>query len=265
PYDVSTPVAGDWYVSAEIPPSPVAAHLQNLELGEVAPLQAVFTAASAAGWTPLYLGRTRRGGHAPILQALQIDNRRTALVLGSGYWRWAFRGGAGRDLYYRLWGSLAGWMVQDQPAIAGAAVRPVDRSVPRGEALRWLTPGMTPDSVEIRIAAGGSVITRVVSRAQQGDTTITAPVAPGHYRYQARAFEDGAVAAESEGAITVESYSPEFMRAPADLGLLRSAPTSLAEQTRRGRRPLHASPWPYGLLVLLLCAEWVLRRRWGLR
>jgi hypothetical protein len=265
PYDVSAPIAGDWYVSPDIPPSPLAAYLQNLELGEVPPLQAVFTAATAGGWTPLYLGRTRRGGNSPLLLAQQIGNRRTALVLGSGYWRWAFRGGAARDLYYRVWGSLAGWMVQDQPEIAGAAVRPVHRSVPRGEPMRWLTPGITPDSLEIRMVAAAGAIMRVISRAQQGDTTITAPIAPGHYRYQARAFESGAVAAESEGAVTVESYSPEFMPAPADLGMLRSAATALAGPTSRGGRPLHASPWPYVILVLLLCAEWVLRRRWGLR
>jgi hypothetical protein len=34
---------------------------------------------------------------------------------------------------------------------------------------------------------------------------------------------------------------------------------------RPGRAPLRTAPWPYVLLALLLCAEWVLRRRAGLR
>jgi hypothetical protein len=55
------------------------------------------------------------------------------------------------------------------------------------------------------------------------------------------------------------------MRGAADLSELRSAPAALIENNRSGGRPLHAAPWPYVLLVLLLCTEWVLRRRWGLR
>ena len=31
------------------------------------------------------------------------------------------------------------------------------------------------------------------------------------------------------------------------------------------RRDLWHEPWAFALLVLLLSAEWILRRRWGLR
>jgi hypothetical protein len=37
------------------------------------------------------------------------------------------------------------------------------------------------------------------------------------------------------------------------------------DRTERPGRPLHTVPWPYVLIVLLLAAEWVLRRRWGVR
>lgn len=40
---------------------------------------------------------------------------------------------------------------------------------------------------------------------------------------------------------------------------------SISGATRGGNRPLRSSPWPYALVVLLLCAEWVVRRRAGLR
>ena len=35
---------------------------------------------------------------------------------------------------------------------------------------------------------------------------------------------------------------------------------------QRGRgAPLHTAWWPWALIVLALAAEWILRRRWGLR
>jgi hypothetical protein len=40
-----------------------------------------------------------------------------------------------------------------------------------------------------------------------------------------------------------------------------SEPTNAAPE----HRDLWHEPWAFGLLVLLLSAEWILRRRWGLR
>ena len=123
---------------------------------------------------------------------------------------------------------------------------------------------MTVDSLQIRLAGAGGLQQTTTVRPQRGDTALSAVLPPGHYQYDARAFAGGEVV-QGSGALTVESYSAEFMRAPADLSELRSAPTALLDDQRSGGRPLHASPWPYVLIVLLLCAEWVFRRRWGLR
>lgn len=266
PYQITGPTSGDWYVSAEIPASPLAAFLQNVDVSEVPPLESVFNApSSAATWTPLNAGRTRRGGRTPVLLAQENDGRRSAIALATGYWRWAFRGGAGRDLYTRFWGSLAGWIAQEQAQVAGAAVRPVNRVSPRGAPLRWIAPGAATDSMQIRLSAGGRSIQSGTVRPQRGDTALTAALPPGHYTYEARAFSAGGEVLAGSGPVTVESYSAEFMRAPADLSGLRSGPGSLAQTSRSGGRPLHTSPWPYVALVLLLCTEWVLRRRWGLR
>jgi hypothetical protein len=266
PFEVSAPISSDWYVAAEVPASPIAAFLQNVELGELPPMEAMFTATPPDNaWTPLLGGRTRRGGRAPVLYAYESDGRRVAIALGTGYWRWAFRGGTARDLYHRLWGALAGWIVQDQAQVAGAAIRPVRRIAERGEALGWVAPGLAFDSLRVRVQQNGRVIQSSVVTQLRGDTAVTAPLTPGHYRYVAQAYAGGEQVAEATGPITVESYSAEYLRAPADLSVLRSAPASLSNGERGRGRPLHASPWPYVLLVLLLCTEWILRRRWGLR
>ena len=40
---------------------------------------------------------------------------------------------------------------------------------------------------------------------------------------------------------------------------------SAPQQTTRARRDLWHEPWAFAAIVGLLCAEWTLRRRWGLR
>jgi hypothetical protein len=235
-------------------------------MSEVPPLESVFAAPPTDGaWVPLFAGRTRRGGRVPVLQARETGGRRSAIARATGYWRWAFRGGASRDLYTRFWGALAGWIAQEQAQVAGAAVRPASRVSPRGAELRWVAPGAATDSMQIRVAEAGRPAQTVTVTPQRGDTAVTAELPPGHYTYEATAFAADGVVLQGSGPFTVESYSPEFMRAAADLSELRSAPGSLAQTSRSGGRPLHTSPWPYVAVVLLLCTEWVLRRRWGLR
>jgi hypothetical protein len=266
PYEVSRGVDGDWYVSGEVPASPIAGFLQELNVGELPPLETVFTATPGAGaWTPLFAGRSRRGGRTPVLYAQQIGNRRTAIALATGYWRWSFRGGASRDLYTRLWGALAGWMAQDHAQVAGAAIRPVTRTAARGQALRWVAPGLTVDSLRIRLTDAAGRASESTIRPLRGDTAISPVLPPGHYRYEARAFGGGNELAQASGPVTVESYSTEFMRVPADLSVLRTTAATLAGTPRGAARPLHTYIWPYIVLVLLLCAEWIFRRRWGLR
>jgi hypothetical protein len=64
----------------------------------------------------------------------------------------------------------------------------------------------------------------------------------------------------------MERYSSELSRRPADLATLDAAAELVRSEdgTRRGT-PLHATAYPYVLVLALLAAEWILRRRWGLR
>jgi hypothetical protein len=266
PYEISAAATADWYASAEVPSSPIAPFLQNMQLGELPALESAFTGTIPPGaWTPLHIGRTRRGGRTPALIAYEQNGRRVAVALATGYWRWAFRGGAARDVYTRMWGALAGWIAQDQAQVAGAAIRPVDRTVQRGAAVRWIAPGIAIDSLQVQVASANGATQQSTVTQLRGDTALTAALAPGHYSYRARAFAAGALVAEANGPLTVESYSAEFMRAPVDLSGLRSTAAAIGQSERGAGRRLHTSPWPYVLLVLMLCAEWIFRRRWGLR
>jgi hypothetical protein len=266
PVQLGRAVPGDWYPSADVPPSPVASQLAGVDATSAPPLSGLhFTQAPAGAWVPLSASRGRRGPPTPLAVAGETAGRRWGVALGEGYWRWAFRGGESRQLYARLWGALAGWIVQEQGALAAAAVRPVQRVVPRGAPVRWVAPGLAPDSVLVRLEQAGGTSTEAVLPAS-ADTATGAVLEPGHYRYEVRALAANDNAATAEGEITVESYSPEYTRPPVTLAMMEAAAVPVGPDTRaRPGRPLHASAWPYVVIVLLIAAEWVLRRRWGLR
>ena len=266
PLQTSAAVEADWYVSPELPASPITSLLAGMDMGAIPPLNSLQTATLADNaWTPLQGGRTPRGGQAPLVAVEERAGRRWAVALGRGYWRWAFRGGSAHDAYARLWAALAGWVVQDRAQVAGASIRPVERAVPRATPVRWVAPGVAADSFVLMMAGAGAPATRATLIAERGDTAVSAALEPGHYTYDIRAFSGGDEVARSSGPLTFESYSPEFIRHVVDLDELERTPTALAGVGRAGGRPLHTYAWLYVVLTALLCAEWILRRRWGLR
>jgi hypothetical protein len=268
PVRLGAAVTDDWFLSPEIPPSPVSALLTGLAPADVPPLESVTTAEMPAGaWSPLVVTRGRRGMPAPLAIAGEENSRRWAVALGAGYWHWAFQGGPAADAYNRLWSSLGGWLMRDARSADIAPVRPVDRVVLRGEPVRWVTRAGTLDSVRVTLArttpAGADTATTTVMVAAAHDTASLNDVAPGTYRFNATAFSaDASVSASGE--LTVETYSPEFARGRANLASTKAAARNL-RSIGRDSTPLHASWIPYVMLFLLLAAEWILRRRWGLR
>jgi hypothetical protein len=269
PFALPAAAPGEWYVSADVPASPVAPLLTGITVSDVPPLYSLRPLALPGGsWAPLLATRGRNGPASPLALAGQTGPRRWVLALGEGYWQWAFRGGNARDLYQRLWASLGGWLIQERRPLAAAAVRPVDRVVPRDEPVRWTAPGLAADSIAVRVLREeGKTVGDTVLLVTSTDTATMRPLPPGHYRYAARAFAGGKATAAAEGPFTVERFSPDFLRpllSPARIA--GEGATLNPGAVRRGRGvPLHTTPWPYIAIVLVLATEWVLRRRWGLR
>jgi hypothetical protein len=267
PTAVGAPVQGDFFPSQAVPPSPVAGLLTDLELTGTAPLSSLRPVAVPAGaWAPLMATRGRQGAVLPLAVAGEIDGRRWAIAAGSGYWQWAFRGGAERQTYGRFWSALAGWLAQERTVAALPAVRPAALALPRGADVPWVSPALIADSLHISLAdETGAVITDTVVSGARTDTVYTSAPAPGHYSYRARAFAGDNVT-QGAGMLTIERYSPELARGRIDPERLASSAETVRgrDRARRGT-PLHATAYPYVLLVLLLAAEWILRRRWGLR
>jgi hypothetical protein len=186
-------------------------------------------------------------------------------VLGEGFWRWAFRDAVSREVYERAWSAMAGWLVEDQTvATGGEAITPLRRVVARSTPLRWVTTSAIPDSFHVSVTAedGASVADFM---ALGGFDTLAAPAIPaGDYSYTVRTFA-GTETATSSGPITVESFSQDFTRPRVDPSRLEETVISTSSVARGPRVPLRTVPWPWAILITILCLEWILRRRWGLR
>jgi hypothetical protein len=259
---------GDWYVSAEVPSSPIAGLLAGLPADNLTPLMAVFLPRTlpSSSWTPLLAVRGRRGAQTPLVVAGVDGGRRWAVALGIGYWRWAFRGGEQRQAYSRFFGALAGWLVQEQGQIAGGAVRPTNRVLERGRPIGWVAPGLAADSIKVRVRAADRIVADTTIPVEQGDTALSSALSPGDYTYDARVFAGGREVGTGTGPLTVDAYSAELTRPARPLASLRGLPSAAGfDIGRHGSRPIRTLIWPYILAVLLLATEWTLRRRWGLR
>jgi hypothetical protein len=268
PVSLPPTVVGEWFPTPDLPPSPIAPLLTSVPLGSLPPISSLRPlAVTRATWAPVLAGNGRRAGPtSPLVLGGETDGRRWVIAPGEGYWRWAFRGDSARDAYRRVWSAVAGWIVEDDRTIASAAIRPADRVVARGEQMQWISGGLAADSIRLHITndSGGVVLDTAVTMLR-GDSSVTRGLPPGNYTYRAAALRAGKEVGSANGPFTVESYSPEFARGAVTLANLKGKAAPLDAALGMNTQPLRASVWPYLLLILLLCAEWTLRRRWGLR
>ena len=267
PLRVGPEQQAEFYVAPTVPPSPVAALLADVQLSGGAPLTGLRSAELPNdAWAPLLVTRGRQGVPLPLAAAAEQGGRRWVVALGSGYWNWAFRGGSERQLYERLWGSLAGWLVRQRGTASLAAVRPASFALPRAAPVPWIASGLAADSMRIQLADGrGVVVQDTVITPATADTAFANTPIPGHYSYRAQAFA-GDTIISANGMLTIERYSPELGRRVVEMPDLEARGSLVrTDGGRRSGTPLHAVPHPYVVLLALLAAEWILRRRWGLR
>ena len=188
------------------------------------------------------------------------DGRREAVVLARGFWRWAARA-SGQEAYEALWAGVAGWLLREQTA-AGAEVRPTRRVIPRGERLSWLVPAQREGSrVLVRVDSGEASEAAVETALTAAGTVFSEPLDPGSYRYTVLDADGDSVAA---GRLEVAAGTDDMLPEPLDPESLTSAGAEMAVGRGDGR-PLRTFSWPYLLVIGFLCAEWVGRRRAGLR
>ncbi len=275
----AAPLAGEWYPDSP-PPSPIAGEVEAFEAAGLPPLTDVLPLAGAAGVAALTL---RRGGVGEVVPALVLrtgeGGRRTGVVLARGFWRWAFRGGEAREHYRRLWAAAAGWLMADEPLATGPGIRPTRPILPVSVPATWIARGYEGEQISLRvIGAENAVFLDSTFAVPPGGAFTTPPLAPGGYRYavtiaaaSANASPDSVLAAQPPptadtlaGNFEIESFTAEMLvrpTDPADLAVRATADRALAT----ARRPLRTWPVAWLLVLAVVSAEWIGRRRAGLR
>ena len=241
---------GEWFAVAA-PVSPLAPALGNLPLDSLPPLS-VAPLLPVGEWQGL---STRRGGSAddrrPALVGWESP-RRIAVLGASGFWRWRFRGGVRADAYAALFGALYDWLAAGRTD--RRAVVPDGDPLRAGMPVRWRR-GAPADSVAT------VVLVRKDATAQRRTLTVR--------------FADGASVAETT-PLPVGLYEVTTTGGTALLAVNQSREVVPRRSTVRtgavGGEPavgdaptLRDMGWMFLLVVMLLCAEWLLRRRAGLR
>jgi hypothetical protein len=237
----------EWYAS-DAPPSPVAAALSGVAWDSLPPLEP----GGALPTMELELLRARlaRSGAPRALIAGAEQPRRIVVVGATGFWRWQFHGGAPGDAFTGLWGGVLDFLAAGRGDVRGAVA--ADAIVRAGEPIRWRRGGA--DSVVtavLRRRGAPSADTVQLRFGQRGDPVASAPLAAGTYD----------VTVPGGSALLVVNVARELLprRATISSGPVGSA--RAADSTPR----LRDFGWIYALALALLCAEWLLRRRWGMR
>jgi hypothetical protein len=253
---------GEWYVSPEVPSSPLSADLAGLDLRDLPPLSGVLPVdETEGGSTPLQIQLRGSGPFVPALLLARQGGRRRAVVLASGFWRWSAREERGREAYRRLWSGVAGWLLEEDPDAATPEARPVRWVFQRGEEVRWRIPGGAGDSARLSLVADADTVLDTLLAAGPAVPVRTLP--PGSYGFTVAGPGNASV----KGRFDVEGRTTEMLpvRWVPDSTHAPGAARPSADAPPAGSRPLHLFPWPYLAILALLCAEWVGRRRVGLR
>ena len=245
---VTAGTEGEWYPSAA-PASPLAPALAGVVWDSLPPV-AISTTIPQGTWQGVE-ARRGRGEEKKAIVVGTDEPRRVAVVAASGLWRWRFRGGAASDAFTALWGSIFDWLAA-QRADKRAAV-PDERLVRAGDPIRWRRGSPTDTVVSIALRERGATRVDSLTLRFPANATIveSKPMPPGIYDASVRGGTALVVVNASR------EWLPRAMRVSAG-GVRGSVASDNAPRLRD-------KGWAYALAILMLCAEWVLRRRRGMR
>jgi len=250
---VRTALPGDWYLARQVPASPLAGALTRLEWDSLPPLTGVQVSEPDSGdWVAVAAQLGRRGAARPVLLGRGLGRDRELITVGTGLWRWTFRGGAGLEAVKTLLAAGVDWLlqsgrtVQEEVLLASGPV--VRRSTPL--LFEW-SGSSVPDSAVVRIATEHEEREHTLFPDPEGRAQVS--LEPGVYRWEM-------AGAAGSGLAVVEEYSDEFLpRQVVEIDTGVDGSHVLSEELFLRQRW-----WLFFLAVLVFSAEWAWRQRRGL-
>ena len=240
---------GDDFYATGAPPSPLLPALGGLPWDSLPPVE-TGAAPRDAEWVAVTARRARRMDERPLVSG-SLKPRRVVVVSAAGLWRWKFRGGRSADAFTAVWGSIFDWLTGDETD--ARAAHPVTPWLRSGEPVRWRrgSPRDSTATVVVRASGAGRADTLRLRFAGETGVAETPPLAPGVYETHTTG---------GDGLLAVNASAEWLPRRPmVRSGAVGSAPA--ADRAPRARTVW----WLYALAIAALCAEWVLRRKVGLR
>ncbi len=243
---------GEFY-AVSAPSSPLAGALGGVPWDSLPPIEAGPPAAGE--WTALLASRAR--GERPVAVVTgRSTPRRVVVVTAGGFSGWRVRTGIPADAFGALWGAAADWLVADRPDVRAA--RPAPGVLREGDPVRWRRGSTSDTLVTVTLTRRGLRAAVATTRdtvrlrfARDAADALSPSLAVGTYDVHARGGD----------AVLVVNPSAEWVaRRPTAVS------GAIGTGVAAGEAPgLRTTVWPFVLIVLLLCAEWILRRRAGLR
>jgi uncharacterized membrane protein len=234
------------------------------------------------------------GAILPVVAVQRYGQGRSMVFAGEASWRWKMMVSSSEHAYDVFWRQAARWLAADSPD--PVAITVPDAAEP-GDVASIDIAARDSAFAPVRDAQVDATLTVPGGGAspiklRHSDTTsgrLTAAIAPdraGLYRVHAEARRGAVSLGSADRWFYVGAADREFADPRLNEGFLRRVArasggryarpqeaarvadwlqAAVPQNAAPERRDLWHEPWAFGLIVLLLCSEWVLRRRWGLR
>lgn len=242
--------------------------------------------------------RATDGQLAPVVAVMDVEKGRALAIATDSMWRWRFAlhrdGGASERAYHRFWSDALHWLVRD-PEHSRIRVLPDKRRFEVGEPadVAFIVRGVDYQpvpfaSLRVSLEQAG-VGTLSVDDLTAGEAGVARKrfegLSSGAYRVRAEARAGGEPIGKGSGVFIVEARSLELARGAPRPDLLRAISRTtggnflkleaglwddlevvdpdVVEVDRRRNIELWDNAWALVVAILLLAAEWALRRRSG--
>lgn len=249
-------LTGEWYVQTPPPPGPVSAHMMGVDPQDLPPLSRLYGSTGGVGGPVLSGQRDRRGPSRPVALLGPAAGRRWAVVQAEGAWRWAARGDEGLALYRGLFSGMVRWLVE---RTAPQPIQLSDPYVRSGDSLRWrVAPEVRDLAIQLEDASGTVVWS---SSPSDSATRITGPPLG---RGDARFVVSGTTRGNPFRLARPFHVNARLEEMPNPIGPALDVSPDAAAGGRTA--PGSDTPvWPFAAAIVLLCVEWLWRRKIGLR